>query len=52
LTAAADLAGCRAIDTLVVAADWEERLEDDTILAEEGSSQAAARSGSVENAAE
>jgi hypothetical protein len=52
LTAAAAIAGCRAVDTSAVAADREERLEDETILAEEGSSQAAARSRSIQNAAE
>jgi hypothetical protein len=44
LTAAAALTGCRAVDTSAVAADREERLEDETILAQEGSSRAATRS--------
>ena len=52
MMAAAALAGCRTVDTLAVAADREERLEDETILAEEGSSRAAARLRSIENAAE
>ncbi len=50
--AVADLAGCRAIDTSAVTADREGRLEDETILAEEGSSQVVTRSKSIENAAE